>query len=202
VSRRYRSLRRPELPTETSALARFLLGTVLVHDLPEGRVCGRIVETEAYLPAVDPASHAYRGPTPRNRSMYLARGFAYVYFIYGAQYCLNVASERKGIGAAILIRALEPLEGVELMRARRGVERERDLTRGPGRLTQAFGIGPAQDGVDLCAGGALRLAAGGVPDADVAESIRIGLSKAAELPLRFYLRGNVFVSGPRSLSPG
>lgn len=201
MSRRYRSLRRRELPADTAALARFLLGTILVHDLPEGRVAGRIVETEAYLPLVDPASHAYRGPTQRNRSMFLTRGFAYVYLIYGVQYCLNVTSEGKGIGAAVLIRALEPLEGMEIMRKRRRVERERDLTRGPGRLAQALGIGPAGDGVDLCAGGPLRLAHGRVADVDVATSTRIGLTKAAELPLRFYVRGNAFVSGPRSLSP-
>jgi DNA-3-methyladenine glycosylase len=199
VSRRYRTLRRRQLPSDTTVLARFLLGTILVHDLPEGRVAGRIVETEAYLPGVDPASHAYRGPTKRNRSMFLARGFAYVYFIYGMQYCFNVSSEKKGIGAAILIRALEPLEGLEIMRARRGVERERDLARGPGRLTQAFGIGPLQDGVDLCSGGPLRLAAGNVADADVATSVRIGLTKAVTLPLRFYVRGSAFVSGPRTL---
>jgi DNA-3-methyladenine glycosylase len=199
VSRRYRSLRRRQLPSDTATLARFLLGTILVHDLPEGRVSGRIVETEAYLPGTDPASHAYRGPTRRNRSMFLARGFAYVYFIYGTQYCFNVTSEVKGIGAAVLIRALEPLEGIAIMHARRGVQRERDLARGPGRLTQAFGIGPAEDGVDLCAGGPLRLAAGSVADADVAVSVRIGLTKAAALPLRFYLRGSAFVSGPRTL---
>lgn len=202
MTRRYRALRRADLPGPTGALARFLLGTILLHDLPEGRVAGRIVETEAYLPSIDPASHAYRGPTRRNRSMYLARGFAYVYIIYGVAYCLNVSSEEKGIGAAILIRAVEPLEGIEWMRRRRGIERERDLARGPGRLTQAFGIGPAHDGLDLCAGGALRLAAGSVSDDDVAVSTRIGLTKAAELPLRFYVRGSAFVSGPRSLSPG
>ncbi|HXF33328.1 MAG TPA: DNA-3-methyladenine glycosylase, partial [Candidatus Acidoferrales bacterium] len=132
MSRRYRRIRRQDLPADTAELARFLLGTVVVHDLPEGRVAGRIVESEAYLPLVDPASHAYRGPTLRNRSMFLIRGFAYVYLIYGVQYCLNVTSEGKGIGAAVLIRALEPVEGIEIMRRRRRVERERDLTRGPG----------------------------------------------------------------------
>ncbi len=202
MSRRYRSLARRELPAPTAELARFLLGTVLVHDLPEGRVAGRIVETEAYLPGVDPASHAYRGPTRRNRSMFLDRGYAYVYLIYGVSYCLNVTSEGKGTGAAVLIRAVEPLEGLEVMRRRRRVERDRDLARGPGRLTQAFGIGPELDGADLCAGAALRLAAGAVPDRDVGASPRIGLTKAAELPLRFYVRGNAFVSGPRARSPG
>jgi DNA-3-methyladenine glycosylase len=195
---RYRRLLRRELPADTVTLARFLLGTILVHDLPEGRVAGRIVETEAYLPEIDPASHAFRGPTRRNRSMFLARGFAYVYRIYGVQYCLNVASEEEGVGAAILIRAAEPLEGLEIMRKRRGVERDRDLARGPGRLTQAFGIGPTQDGVDLCDRGPLWLAAGSVGDAEVVRSTRIGLTKAVELPLRFYVRDNVHVSGRRT----
>jgi DNA-3-methyladenine glycosylase len=183
-------------------LARFLLGTVLVHDLPEGRVAGRIVETEAYLPGTDVASHAYRGRTRRNRSMFLARGYAYVFFIYGSQYCLNVTSEGEGVGAAVLIRAVEPLEGISIMRARRHVEEERDLARGPGRLAQAFGIGPAEDGVDLCATGPLRLARSARLKVGIAESVRIGLTKAADLPLRFYVPGNPFVSGPRSLSPG
>lgn len=196
---RLRPLRRKELPRDTAALARFLLGTVLVHELPEGRIAGRIVETEAYLPLVDPASHAYRGPTPRNRSMFLARGFAYVYLIYGVAYCVNVTSEEEGTGAAVLLRAVEPVEGIELMRARRGVARDRDLTRGPGRLTQAMGIGRAQDGADLCAGAAFYLAAGRVADDEVGESVRIGLTKAADLPLRFYVRGNAYVSGPGSL---
>lgn len=197
-----RPLVRADLPADTLELARYLVGTELVHDLPDGPARGRIVETEAYLPAIDPASHAYRGPTRRNRSMFMERGFAYVYLIYGVAHCLNVTSEGPGIGAAVLIRAIEPLEGLAGMRLRRGVERDRDLARGPGRLTRAFAVGPAEDGVDLCAGGPLRLLAGAVPSADVGRSVRIGLTKAADLPLRFYLRGNAFVSGPRALSPG
>lgn len=196
---RLRALRRKELPAQTVDLARFLLGMVLVHDTPEARVSGRIVETEAYLPEIDPASHAFRGPTRRNRSMFLDRGYAYVYLIYGVQYCLNVTSERKGIGAAVLIRALEPLDGIEIMQERRGVTRLRDLARGPGRLAQALGVGPAQDGVDLCTGKGLYLAAGRHAPVAVAESVRIGITKAAQLPLRFYVPGNEFVSGPRKL---
>lgn len=196
---RLRALERKELPRQTVELARFLLGMILVHDLPEGRVTGRIVETEAYLPEIDPASHAYRGLTRRNRSMFLERGYAYVYLIYGVQHCLNVTSEEAGIGAAVLVRALEPLDGIEIMRTRRGVTKLRDLARGPGRLAQALGVGPAQDGVDLCAGEGLYLAEGRHPPVAVAESVRIGITKAAHLPLRFYVPGNDFVSGPRKL---
>ena len=109
-----RRLRRSELPADTVKLARFLIGKIIVHDLPNGRVSGRIVETEAYPPG-DPAGHHFRGPTPRIRSMYLAPGHVYVFFNYGAHFMLNVVSEPEGIAAAVLIRGVEPLEGVELM---------------------------------------------------------------------------------------
>src|SRR5260370_30182595 len=114
-----RRLRRSELPSDTVNLARFLIGKVVVHDLPAGRLCGRIVETEAYPPG-DPAGHHFRGPTPRIRSMYLHPGHAYVYFNYGAHFMLNVASEPEGTAGGILIRALEPLEGVSFMHRHRG----------------------------------------------------------------------------------
>ena len=113
-----RRLRRSELPVNTVALARFLIGKVVVHDLPAGRLSGRIVETEAYPPG-DPAGHHFRGPTPRIRSMYLARGHAYIFFNYGAHFMLNVVSEPPETAAAILIRALEPLEGIEIMQRHR-----------------------------------------------------------------------------------
>src|SRR6202166_1925106 len=113
-----RRLRRSELPSDTVMLARFLIGRVVVHDLPAGRLSGRIVETEAYPPG-DPAGHHFRGPTPRIRSMYLAPGHAYIFFNYGAHFMLNVVSEPAGTAAAILIRALEPLEGIELMQRQR-----------------------------------------------------------------------------------
>src|ERR1700676_3272815 len=134
-----RRLRRSELPSDTIELARFLIGKVVVHELPAGRVSGRIVETEAYPPG-DPAGHHFRGPTPRIRSMYLAPGHSYIFFNYGAHFMLNVVSEPAGIAAAILIRALEPLEGIELMQRHRKATRALDLTRGPGRLAPAFEI--------------------------------------------------------------
>ncbi len=126
-------LARSELPIDTVALARTLIGKLLVRVLPEGIVSGRIVETEAYVVG-DAAGHAYRGMTQRNRSLFLERGHAYVYLAYGISYMLNVSSERAGIGAGVLIRALEPLEGLPVMRLNRGIERLRDLTRGnPGK---------------------------------------------------------------------
>lgn len=194
-----RRLRRSELPIDTVALARFLIGRVLIHNSLEGRVSGRIVETEAYV-RDDPSSHAYRGATARNASMFLKRGHAYVYFIYGVSYCCNVSSEEAGVGAAVLLRALEPLEGIPLMEQRRATRRSRDLMRGPGRLAQALGIGPEHDGLDLCGDAPLRLADSGERAAAIGESVRIGITRETERVLRFYERGNPFVSGPKRLN--
>ena len=132
-------LARSELPIDTVSLARYLIGKVLVRELPEGVASGRIVETEAYVVG-DAAGHAYRGMTRRNRSLFLERGHAYIYLAYGSSYMLNVSSEMPGIGAGVLIRALEPLEGIPIMRLNRGIERLRDLARGPGRLTAALRV--------------------------------------------------------------
>jgi DNA-3-methyladenine glycosylase len=195
-----RRLRREDLPADTMALARFLIGRILVHDSREGRTSGRIVETEAYVVG-DASGHAYRGETRRNRSLFLDRGHAYVYFIYGCWFCLNVSGEYAGIGAGVLLRAAEPLEGSGLMARRRGIARPRDLARGPGRLATAFGIDARLDGLDLCAGHALWLGEAERPSSRIAASVRIGLSKEADRVLRFYERGNPFVSGPASLSP-
>ncbi len=193
-----RRLRRSELPVDTVALARFLIGKVIVHDLPVGRLSGRIVETEAYPPG-DPAGHHFRGPTPRIRSMYLAPGHAYIFFNYGAHFMLNVVSEPAGTAAAILIRALEPLDGIELMERHRKTTRLHDLTRGPGRLAAAFQIDRRHDGLDLCAPGALWLGVTRHPIGTIVKSVRIGITRAVDQLLRFYERGNPFVSGPRRL---
>jgi DNA-3-methyladenine glycosylase len=193
-----RRLRRSELPTDTVALARFLIGKVVVHDLAAGRISGRIVETEAYPPG-DPAGHHFRGPTPRIRSMYLAPGHAYIFFNYGAHFMLNVVSEPAGTAAAILIRALEPLDGVALMQQNRKTTSVLDLTRGPGRLAAAFRIGRGHDGLDLCAPGALWLGVTKHPTGLIGKSVRIGITRAADRLLRFYERGNPFVSGPKRL---
>jgi DNA-3-methyladenine glycosylase len=208
---RIRRLRRSELPTDTVALARFLVGKAVVHELPEGRVSGRIVETEAYPPG-DPAGHHFRGPTPRIRSMYLEPGHAYVFFNYGAHFMLNVSAEPAGAAGGILIRALEPLEGIELMKKHRGCDELLGLTRGPGRLAAAFRITRAQDGIDLCSAGQLWLgeiisagsaasskAGEAVTQSVIGETVRIGISRAADRVLRFYEKGNRFVSGPKRL---
>lgn len=193
-----RRLRRAELPTNTVELARFLIGKVVVRELPAGRVSGRIVETEAYPPG-DPAGHHFRGPTPRIRSMYLAPGHVYVFFNYGAHFMLNIVSEPAETAAAILIRALEPLEGIELMQRRRKTTNVLDLTRGPGRLAQALQIDRRHDGVDLCANKTLWLGTIGRPAGPIGKTVRIGISRAADKLLRFFERGNPFVSGPKCL---
>jgi DNA-3-methyladenine glycosylase len=177
-------------------LARYLIGKVIVHDLPEGRTSGRIIETEAY-PVGDAAGHAFRGKTQANRSLWLDRGYAYVYFIYGSCFCLNVASESAGIGAGVLLRALEPLEGIALMERRRGTTRRLDLTRGPGRLAAALAVDRQQDGVDLVAGGPLWLGKIDRGVGTIAVSGRIGLSREAERLLRYFEVGNPYVSGSR-----
>ncbi len=169
-----------------------------MRESPEGVASGRIVETEAYVVG-DAAGHAYRGMTPRNRSLFLERGHAYIYLAYGSSYMLNVSSEPPGIGAGVLIRALEPLEGVRVMRLNRGVERLRDLARGPGRLTAALRVDRSLDGLDLCREGPLWLARGDRETGEIGRSIRIGVSRDANRLLRFYLRDSPFVSGPRSL---
>jgi len=197
-----RRLRRSELPADTVKLASFLIGKVVVHDLPVGRLSGRIVETEAYPPG-DPAGHHFRGPTPRIRSMYLAPGHAYIFFNYGAHFMLNVVSEPAGIAAAILIRALEPLDGIELMQRHRKTTRLLDLTRGPGRLAAAFQIDRRHDGLDLCATGPLWLGETSHHLGPIGKTVRIGITRAADQVLRFYERGSPFVSGPkRLLLPG
>jgi DNA-3-methyladenine glycosylase len=193
-----RRIRRSELPEDTIELARFLIGKVVVHDLPAGRVSGRIVEAEAYPPG-DPAGHHFRGPTPRIRSMYLAPGHVYVFFNYGAHFMLNVVSEPAETAAAILIRALEPLEGIEIMQRHRKTLRLLDLTRGPGRLAKALQIDRRHDGLDLCGRGPLWLGAIDQAVGPVGKSVRIGITRAADKLLRFFERGNPFVSGPKRL---
>jgi DNA-3-methyladenine glycosylase len=189
---------RSELPLDTVELARHLIGNVVVRETPEGVLSGRIVETEAY-PVGDAAGHAYRGETARNHVLFGCRGHAYVYLAYGASYMLNVSSEAAGVGAGVLIRALEPLEGVAAMQRNRRVQTLRDLARGPGRLAAALDIDLRLNGVDLCSAGPLWIARDAHAP-EIGTSTRIGLSKAADRSLRFYARGNRFVSGPKALN--
>lgn len=190
---------RTELPLDTVLLARHLIGKILVRETPEGSLSGRIVETEAY-PVGDAAGHAYQGKTLRNHALFLCRGHAYVYIAYGTSYLLNVSSETSGIGAGVLVRALEPMDGIPSMQRNRRVQNLHDLTRGPGRLTAALDINRRLDGIDLCRTGTLWLARDDCGTPDIARSTRIGLSRETDRPLRFYVRGNRFVSGPKRLN--
>ena len=147
----------------------------------------------------DASGHAFRGPTARNRALYLERGHAYVYFIYGSWYCVNVSGETPGVGAGVLLRALEPLTGIETMQRLRGTLKPLDLARGPGRLAQALGIDRREDGMDLCKPGPLWLGAFPGPDVQIGRSVRIGLTREAHRVLRFYALGSPFVSGPKGL---
>lgn len=183
---------------DTVELARYLIGKVLVHDIDSARVSGRIVETEAY-PVGDAAGHAFHGKTRRNRSLFLERGHAYVYFIYGSSFLMNVTSEALGVGGAVLLRAIEPLEGIELMARSCGATRLANFGRGPGRLTKALHVDLRQDGSDLCAAGPLWLAATSRRTGAIGKSVRIGITRNVDRLLRFYERGNAYVSGPKKL---
>ncbi|MNK55845.1 3-methyladenine DNA glycosylase [compost metagenome] len=172
-------------------LAPRLLGGLIVRQDAEGPRVGRIVETEAYLPD-DPASHSFKGLTPRCRSMFGRAGLAYVYRIYGIHHCFNVVTGPEGRGEAVLIRALEPLEGLPLMEAARGTAKA--LTNGPGRLCQALGIDRELDGEDLLVSDRLFIMRGDAPRERIVASPRIGITQAADLPWRFFLEGNPHVS--------
>jgi DNA-3-methyladenine glycosylase len=186
-------------------VARELLGKVLVRDGGKLRLTGRIVEVEAYLGENDPAAHSFAGKTARNAVLFGPPGHAYVYFIYGAHYCLNASCELDGKAGGVLFRALEPLQGIEEMaRARKiALQGPRDLIRltsGPGRLAEAFGITRERDnGCDLTsASSGLWIGDDGFRAKNIQITPRIGISKAAERPLRYILGGNVFVSGRRT----
>ena len=177
----------------TVAVARDLLGKLLVS----GPAAGIIVETEAYLGGDDLASHSAVGITDRTRVIFGPPGHAYVYLSYGMHECLNIVAEPAGTPGCVLIRALEPVEGLELMRTRRpAARRDRDLTSGPGKLTRALGITRANNGVDMTRGRlVVRTPRIEVPF-EIGVTKRIGITKCADLPLRFVIRGNQFVSGP------
>jgi DNA-3-methyladenine glycosylase len=199
IERPIERISRHIVPPDTVSLARFLLGKVLVREFAGGTSSGRIVETEAYLPH-DPACHGFRGITPRNRSLFLDCGHAYVYLCYGTSYLLNVSSEAAGIGAGVLLRALEPMYGSEHMRIKTRPIKPMDLTRGPGRLTAALRVGLQHDGLDLFAAGPLWIGSDHYGTGAIGQSVRIGISKAAAERLRFFIAGNRFLSGPRKLN--
>lgn len=182
---------------ETERVARDLLGAVLDHRTADGVVRGRIVEVEAYLGPHDPACHAVAGLTSRTRHLHGPPGTAYVYFVYGVHWCVNAVTREEGHGSAVLIRALEPLEGLESMRRRRGGVPDRQLANGPGKLCQALGIDRTLDGSSLSRGPLRILAGAPVPDEDVLTTVRIGISRAADWPLRYLVRGSPWVSPAR-----
>lgn len=179
----------------TVEAARSLLGAKLMHFSPAGLTSGLIVETEAYLSRGDPACHAARGKTKRNAMMFGPPGRAYVYFIYGNHYCFNVVTGRKGHGEAVLVRALEPLEGMALMQKRRGRDKKlKDFTNGPGKLCQAMGIDGEHNGISLKQYPLFITAGVSIKAADIAVSGRIGISRGQDQQLRFFVRGNAFLS--------
>jgi len=187
-------LTRRALPLATVDLARYLIGKVLVRNGPIGLMSGRIVETEAYPPG-DPTGYARFGLTTSNAPLFAARGTAYVRMLYGSCWTLDLAAEAEGIGAAVLIRALEPLEGIDLMRRRCPKVRDANLVRGPGRLCAALGIGPELNFEDLCDSSRLWLERRG-RSASIQVTTRIGLSRDQHRRLRFVERGSAFLSVP------
>ena len=203
-----RARRRPYAPSfydrETEQVARDLLGAILRTESPDGVTAGRIVETEAYLGEHDPACHAVAGNTARTRWLYGAPGIAYVYFIYGVHWCFNAVTRAEGLPSAVLVRAIEPVEGVEIMRARRPrARKDTDLTNGPGKLCAALGISKEHNGLRLDAPPLTILRDQPVPDNKVRVSPRIGITRAADWPLRWHIADNPWVSrAPRTLSSG
>ncbi len=181
---------------DTRIAAFELIGKTLVWDQAGEHLSGIIVETEAYLGSNDPASHAYRGPTPRAKIMFGPAGMSYVYFTYGFHYCFNVVTEKDGAAGAVLIRALEPVHGTELMKKRRKTENLRELTSGPAKLTQAFGMTTAQSGFDLTSGDLYieEENASNQPFTRIGVSKRIGIRQAADSLYRFYVEDSEFVS--------
>ena len=184
---------------DTVELARKLLGCLLIHRTPDGVAGGMIVETEAYIGAIDKACHAYRNRSERTEIMYHDGGYAYVYFIYGMHYCFNVVTGPEGEGNAVLIRALEPVIGLELMQRRRNAKSVRNLCNGPGKLCQALAISKNEYGLDLCATDSpLRLIRyRHIPDAQIVATPRINVAyaeEAAAWPWRFYVKDNLYVS--------
>jgi DNA-3-methyladenine glycosylase len=194
-----RVLTRADLPSETVALARFLVGKVIVRTGLEERLSGRIVETEAY-PLGDDACHARSGRTARNASLFLPHGHIYVYRAYGISMMLNVSSEPEHAGAGVLIRALEPIDGLEAMHRRRGIDDVYRLTRGPGCLAQAMQIDLTLDGLAYGPGSPLSILDDGYDTPRLGQSTRIGITRNADAALRYFIPGNRWVSGPARLN--
>ena len=193
------SLSRDFYDRDPSQVARELLGKVLVRESNEGRLAGQIVETEAYLHAIDPAAHSYRKRTPRVESMFGPPGHAYVYAIH-SRWCFNIVTEPAGVASAVLIRAIEPMEGLDLMRVRRGKDSSIELCRGPAKLCEAFGIDRTWDGWDLTQSDKLYVTAVGgrtIGDDQIVCSTRIGVTSGHDMLLRYFIDGSRYVSASR-----
>lgn len=184
-----------ELSGPSEEVAPRLLGSLLVRELDGRRLIGRIVETEAY-DQTDAASHSYHGRTPRTDVMFGPAGHVYVYFTYGMHYCMNVVCGPEGQGAAVLIRAIEPVEGEEVMAANRRGKTGVEVTNGPAKVCQALGIDKAWNGHDLRKAPFQLVLQPSIELADIVQTTRVGITRAADVPWRFYIRGNPYISRP------
>jgi len=178
---------------DTKKVAKDLLGKMLVRKLAKGTIKGKIVETEAYYGEEDPASHAFRGRTERAKIMWGTPGLVYVYLIYGMYYLFNIVTEKRGKAGAVLIRALEPQEGIGLMKKMRKTDEMKNLTNGPGKLTQALAIASKEHRQDLISG-SLIIEESIRKEFEITSATRIGVSAGGQAKLRFYIKGNKFVS--------
>jgi DNA-3-methyladenine glycosylase len=202
MPRRLERLPRHFYRRPTLRVARDLVGMYLCRRQRGELLVGRIVEVEAYLGERDPASHAYRGMTPRNAVMFEPGGRLYVYFTYGMHFCSNVVTEEKGRGKAVLLRALAPVQGISAMKRRRGTDDEKELCNGPAKLCQAFGIGKAENGTDLC-GTSLWIARDRFsPPLRIRRSTRVGITTGTRHRWRFYARENPYVSRGKPVTAG
>ncbi len=184
----------------TEVVARELLGKLFVRHIGDSVLSGIIVETEAYLPEGDEASHAWRGRTRRNAAMFEQGGILYVYMIYGIHYCLNFVTEERDLGCAVLLRAVEPVHGIAEMRARRGVQPVEQLCNGPGKVAAAFGLTTDHSFTSACGSGTYVQPGREVAGRDILATPRIGITKSAGLPLRFSIKNSAFVSKPRPVA--
>ena len=190
-----RILKRDFYDRETELVARDMLGTVLECRTERGIASGMVVETEAYIGEEDPACHAAVGRTRRTEPLYGRPGLSYVYFIYGVHWCFNAVTRREGLPSAVLVRALQPLEGIGLMKERRGPRiSEVNLTNGPGKLCAALGIDGSCNGLSLQRGPLVLREGESIPSSRIVTTTRIGITKAADWPLRYFIRDNPWVS--------
>lgn len=190
------SLSRSFYTQSTISVAKHLLGKIIVRKSGNVFLSGKIIEVEAYL-FHDPACHAFKGMTERNKIMFNRGGYLYVYFTYGMHYCANIVTYKEGFGEAVLLRAVEPIKGIDVMRRNRKIGEERNqyaLTNGPAKFAQAFGLTTRHSGIDLTCGEIFLLDADPVPASEIVSTTRIGIRHAAEKRWRYYIKNNPWVS--------